>query len=50
MTPPEHQSGHRAGLGADAVGIGAARLDGLVEQVLAEQAGLGALSLLASPA
>jgi putative nucleotidyltransferase with HDIG domain len=48
VTPPEHQTGIDPGWVLDAVGIGAARLDALVEQLASEHAGLGALSLLGS--
>jgi putative nucleotidyltransferase with HDIG domain len=50
ITPSEHQGGIDPGWVLAAVGIGAERLDEFVEQVRAEQAGLGALSLLAAPA
>jgi putative nucleotidyltransferase with HDIG domain len=50
VTPPDHQAGIDPGWVLDAVGIGAARLDHLVEQLRDEYAGLGALSLLGSPA
>jgi putative nucleotidyltransferase with HDIG domain len=50
VTPPDHQAGIDPGWVLDVVGIGAARLDALVEQLAGEHAGLGTLSLLGSPA
>ena len=50
VTPPEHQPGIDPGWVMHAVGMDPARLDALVDQLAAEHAGLGALSLLGSPA
>jgi putative nucleotidyltransferase with HDIG domain len=50
LTPPEHQAGIDPTWALPAVGIDAQLLDALIDQLLDEQAGLGALRLLATPA